>query len=66
MGYTLPKAGAMELEKELPIYERERPNLTTDEGKIVSIGGERVVDVHTSKEFGLTTPFLVEGIESIQ
>jgi hypothetical protein len=56
----------MELEKELPIYERERPNLTTDEGKIVSIGGERVVDVHTSKEFGLTTPFLVEGIESIQ
>jgi hypothetical protein len=63
------------LEKELSIYERELPNLIADEGKFVLIGDDKVIDVYSSyddalksgyKEFGLTKPFLVKQIQSIQ
>ena len=65
----------MALEKELETYNAKLAELKDQEGKYVLIQGDQIVDTYTSYEdamkegytkFGLSKPFLVKQIRSIE
>ena len=64
----------MPLEKEIETYNRELPNLVSEDGKYVLIRGDKVLGTFTSYEDALKEgyqvcgldPFLIKQIQAVQ